>query len=545
MKKIISFAVAFVMLLSCFVISTSAGNEAMLDLVGMMSLIDSNDKGEGAAESTLLGVSSGLTSKIEDGAIVLPVDTSKNEGCPRALCKINGNDGVNISGYTYMYIDIEFDGIVTQTTDDKIRATFSLGDETKIYGTSVRKISDANGNELTDKYGTIRPSTHERPDDIAELHLPTTLGETFTLTYQVKILNKPSDNIVNRIHFYPGGWNAMVSGTFTVTSVRFGGDTDPGLSEPEIDDAVIANVGVQTKGGASLLDCITGIDAGVENIGGNTSQSDDHKDGKILFKGPQTSGGNSHPRSLCKINGDDGVDLTGYTYMYMDVEFDGVTPTNLFRTRVFIGDKSAVDQMSITKITDANGNEITYGTNSGTGGLNNYTDYPAPTNLGSKYTLTFRVKIPDARMNTTTNRMFIYPGGWEGINSGNMTVTSMRLGGDTDPGVEKSARFVSVLRDADLSKYSEVGFEVTAALGDVSNTQTVSGNTVYTSIVGAGDDYTPDLFGGNYFVALRIDNVPAIEGLTFTVRSYVKTVDGETIYAEAVTYTVAANGTIS
>ena len=541
MKKIISFAVALVMLLSCFIISTSAEGAAPVDLIDSMEVIV-----KGTEE--ISGQSPQSVTNVENGIFFMGPQTGSGDAYTRALCKINGDDGVDLTGYTYIYVDIEFDG-VTDTGDSTINSRFMIGDKNAIEYLPINKITDSNGNEIA--YGN--DGTHDL--GVANgckyyntVPLPQNLGNKYTLTFQIKIPVARVNTVVNRFFAYPGGSNGITTGDMTMTSVRLGGDTDPGVISPEIPEVgndLIENIGVQTQGGASLLNSMSVIDAQAEKISGNTSQSVDKNDSGIIFKGPNTTGGNAYPRALCKINGDDGVDLTGYTYVYFDIEFDGVTPTNQFRTSFYVGDKSAVDQMPITKITDSNGNEITYGTDGVLDGVNNYKAYPAPTNLGSNYTLTFRAKIPTARANTTINRMFVYAGGWEGINSGNMTLTSVRLGGDTDPGTEMSARFISVLRDADLSKYTEVGFEVTAALGETSNTQVASGNTVYTSVIGAGDEYTPDLFGGNYFAALRIDNVPATEGLTFTVRAYVKTVDGETIWADAVTYTVSATGTIS
>ena len=293
-----------------------------------------------------------------------------------------------------------------------------------------------------------------------------------------------------------------------------------------------------------LMDTMSVIDSGI-SISNKSSQSVHKGAGGIEFYGPGAAGGNGYPRALCKIDGDNGVNLTGYTYMYADIEFNSVTPTDLFRTGFMLGNTEALTNCYIVSITDELGNEVTPSATSEADGVTKIDGYNTPNDLGASFTLTFKVKINSTLADTTPNRFFCYPSGWNGITAGTLKLTSIRLGGDTDPGTEMSARFISVLRDADLSKYTEVGFEVTAALGETSNTQVASGNTVYTSVIGAGNEYTPDLFGGNYFAALRIDNIPATEGLTFTVRSYVKTIEGEFIYSDAVTYTVTASGTIS
>ena len=104
----------------------------------------------------------------------------------------------------------------------------------------------------------------------------------------------------------------------------------------------------------------------------------------------------------------------------------------------------------------------------------------------------------------------------------------------------QSIRFVSVLKDSDLTKYSAVGYKV--VVNGVE--QTVESNTVYTSVIGAGNEYTPESEGGKYFSVVRVDGVPTGSDIKFTVIAYVVTVDGNTIESLPATYTVQANGAI-
>ena len=294
-----------------------------------------------------------------------------------------------------------------------------------------------------------------------------------------------------------------------------------------------------------LMDSLTVIDSGTK-IGDCDTQSAFQGNGEIDFNGPGATGGDRYTRALCKINDDEGVDLTGYTNIYVDIAFNNVIPTDLFRTSFRMGDATQLEVLRAVDVYNTvTGEKVNVSATKEDDGVTGITAYSIPESFGTEFTLTFKVKIRSNIVDTVANRFYVYPSGWNGIKSGTFKLTSVRLGGDTDPGVNMSARFVSVLRDEDVAKYSQVGFEVTAALGNASSTQVLFGNTVYTSLIGAGVEYTPDLFGGSYFAALRIDNIPAKEGLAFTVKAFVKTIDGEIIYAEPVTYTVAADGTIS
>jgi hypothetical protein len=102
----------------------------------------------------------------------------------------------------------------------------------------------------------------------------------------------------------------------------------------------------------------------------------------------------------------------------------------------------------------------------------------------------------------------------------------------------QSIRFISVLKDDNLNKFSAVGYEITVN----GVTQTVESSKVYTKVIGAGEEYTPDKEGGSYFSVVRIDGVPVGVELEFTVVAYVKTADGGIIKALPETYTLLANG---
>lgn len=95
-----------------------------------------------------------------------------------------------------------------------------------------------------------------------------------------------------------------------------------------------------------------------------------------------------------------------------------------------------------------------------------------------------------------------------------------------DPNAEaekptQDIRFISVLKDSDLTNYSAVGYKVIANGIE----QIVESTVVYTSVVGAAQTYAPDHVGGSYFSVVRIDDVPIGDAITFTVIAYVKTVD--------------------
>lgn len=108
----------------------------------------------------------------------------------------------------------------------------------------------------------------------------------------------------------------------------------------------------------------------------------------------------------------------------------------------------------------------------------------------------------------------------------------------------QSLRFISVLKDSALENYYEVGYKISAKKNGVASDQvlTVSDRKVYTSVLGAGEEYTPESFGGTYFTAIRLDDVPIGEALELTVIAYVKAADGRTIEALPVTYKILSNG---
>lgn len=88
-----------------------------------------------------------------------------------------------------------------------------------------------------------------------------------------------------------------------------------------------------------------------------------------------------------------------------------------------------------------------------------------------------------------------------------------------------SVRLVAVLKSLD---FDAVGFEATVTWGD-GKTRTVTGTCryAYTSIVGDGETYAAADFGGDYFVVLHVDGIPAeVAAAEWNVRVW--TVSGET-----------------
>lgn len=99
-----------------------------------------------------------------------------------------------------------------------------------------------------------------------------------------------------------------------------------------------------------------------------------------------------------------------------------------------------------------------------------------------------------------------------------------------------SVRLVAVLKSLD---FDAVGFEATATWGD-GKSQTVTGTCryAYTSIVGDGETYAAADFGGDYFVVLHVDGIPAeVASAEWNVRVW--TVSGETR-----SYGIGGSGTV-
>ncbi len=112
-------------------------------------------------------------------------------------------------------------------------------------------------------------------------------------------------------------------------------------------------------------------------------------------------------------------------------------------------------------------------------------------------------------------------------------------------------RFVATLGDADvtetesvLSKYSSVGFVITAIYGTSIYDFSQELNHVYTSIKAAGEDVTAADLGGDYIVAITGKNIPAAatDTVTFYITPKLTTVDGTGVVYGATTALVFIGG---
>ncbi|MBE6634360.1 MAG: LamG domain-containing protein [Ruminococcaceae bacterium] len=97
-------------------------------------------------------------------------------------------------------------------------------------------------------------------------------------------------------------------------------------------------------------------------------------------------------------------------------------------------------------------------------------------------------------------------------------------------------RFLAHLNvtEADLSRYTAVGFEISANYKGVDKeTKTVRCTTVYNSITADGQAITVATYDqvDGYIIALPVYNVPVDDTVTFTVRPFYE-MNGETVYGE-------------
>ena len=106
-------------------------------------------------------------------------------------------------------------------------------------------------------------------------------------------------------------------------------------------------------------------------------------------------------------------------------------------------------------------------------------------------------------------------------------------------------RFISVVKDIDLEDYKAVGMKITTADGDKNGAWDLSSTTVYTSLIGGGNDYTPDgeVSGGKYFSALTMTGIPSDANVTFIIVPYLIKTTGEMICGEPLNIDVV-NGTV-
>lgn len=106
-------------------------------------------------------------------------------------------------------------------------------------------------------------------------------------------------------------------------------------------------------------------------------------------------------------------------------------------------------------------------------------------------------------------------------------------------------RLIGIIRDADVTNYTKVGFKVTATTQSGSINITEEEKDIYevygklNATTGSGyTEYTASNLGGKYIFALNCLNVPAGEAITFTVQTYYQLADGEVQYENTVKFTV-------
>ena len=96
---------------------------------------------------------------------------------------------------------------------------------------------------------------------------------------------------------------------------------------------------------------------------------------------------------------------------------------------------------------------------------------------------------------------------------------------------QNAIRFVSAVDSLD---YAKVGFEISVDVNGTTKTVTVETTKVYTSLLANGTKFYSTEFGveDGYLFAYTVTGVPSAD-TQFTVRAYVVTNDGETVYGEA------------
>lgn len=101
-------------------------------------------------------------------------------------------------------------------------------------------------------------------------------------------------------------------------------------------------------------------------------------------------------------------------------------------------------------------------------------------------------------------------------------------------------RFVSVVKDIDLSQYESVGFKIATTYNGSNGAWDQGSSTVYTALKGGDETYTPDtvLDGGKYFSAVTMTGIPDDADVTFTVIPYLVKTTGEVIYGLPTNVTV-------
>lgn len=101
--------------------------------------------------------------------------------------------------------------------------------------------------------------------------------------------------------------------------------------------------------------------------------------------------------------------------------------------------------------------------------------------------------------------------------------------------VGESTYCVRFVGTVDSAEYSGVGYEIIADTGDAAYKFVKTGTEVYTKILASTQsgitEYTAEELNGKYLFALTVTDIPKTEEtVTFTVRPFVVTSSGETVY---------------
>ncbi|MGM9682186.1 MAG: hypothetical protein ACI3XQ_01160 [Eubacteriales bacterium] len=108
-----------------------------------------------------------------------------------------------------------------------------------------------------------------------------------------------------------------------------------------------------------------------------------------------------------------------------------------------------------------------------------------------------------------------------------------------------SLRCVAVISASDLTLYKRAGYLVslsnTDPLAGAANVTDISGTSVYTSVTADGAEVTAEALGGDYVLALAINNIPnASFGDTIYVKPYLLTTENEYVYGNLVEVSVSS-----
>ncbi len=107
-----------------------------------------------------------------------------------------------------------------------------------------------------------------------------------------------------------------------------------------------------------------------------------------------------------------------------------------------------------------------------------------------------------------------------------------------------SLRFLAVLDDIDLNAFSKIGFEVCISNGVKTEVMVLRGNSVFTSVIAAGESVSAETLGGKWIFALEVLNIPVSGSYTFTVRPVMVNASG-TAFIGAAGVTELVSGAIA